>query len=609
MEEAVINGLGITATQVISIHELFNSKRLFIIPNYQRNYAWESDEIDDFLTDFKTCLNAKQQNITLKHFFGGLLTIKLNDQRVNLENKYELIDGQQRVTTFYIAVAAISNLMKNLVKNETDEGHKSFLEESIEELERNVLFVKVRNAIGDIRNITLRRVKVIDRNEMFFNKLLKEEPEEPQEIAHCNFRYSYNEIYNFFKQYTTIDDKDEKFKRINQIVDVLLHDFVVLNIESENKKSAYTFFKVLNDRGKNLSYIDLLKADTIEFLASDDELLEELEWQWDYLMKKSNDDLEYYFNVVYSYYKGEKLQKLKEYENFRKNIFKNFKDISKEEVVSIMSTIVSDIKCLVKIMSGEIPIENFNNSEFYEQRLNLLINKLKNTSSLPLILAVVKLNNKDIFIRVLSAIEKFFFRYKVICQGHATAMTNQFYHFSKQLYDGNNISNVIENMKKKFRAMINEKADDAKFEFNLIDKLNYNNGDKKIIKYYLLYLNYYIESYNKNESPLRILDTTFIVDFDTLTIEHIYNKNMSDDNIITELEPVKNNIKNLTLLPPKENSDLKRANTDDFDVKKEVYSASAFSITRMVNFDMLSLENINHRWDQLLRLSKEVFKI
>ena len=81
--------------ELININSIFKDE--YIIPIYQRKYAWENKEIEQLLEDI---INAKE-----KYYLGTLITNKQDS------GKYEVIDGQQRLTTLYL-------LMLNLGKNE-----------------------------------------------------------------------------------------------------------------------------------------------------------------------------------------------------------------------------------------------------------------------------------------------------------------------------------------------------------------------------------------------------------------------------------------------------------------------------------------------------------
>ena len=69
----------------LEVKEIFNSK--YIIPIYQRNYAWESDEIEALLDDIK--------NYSGVGYFIGSLVVREKD------GFFEVIDGQQRLTTLF----------------------------------------------------------------------------------------------------------------------------------------------------------------------------------------------------------------------------------------------------------------------------------------------------------------------------------------------------------------------------------------------------------------------------------------------------------------------------------------------------------------------------
>ena len=83
----------------ISISELFNSavKKTFEVPVYQRNYAWEKDEIAALIHD--VCDSF--QNSLKVYYIGTLVSYHRGD------NVYEVIDGQQRLTTIRLILGAL----------------------------------------------------------------------------------------------------------------------------------------------------------------------------------------------------------------------------------------------------------------------------------------------------------------------------------------------------------------------------------------------------------------------------------------------------------------------------------------------------------------------
>ena len=68
------------------------------IPVYQRNYAWEEDQITALIKDV---YDSWQKNPSVSYYIGTLVTYKRNDR------EYEVIDGQQRLTTIYLIIKAL----------------------------------------------------------------------------------------------------------------------------------------------------------------------------------------------------------------------------------------------------------------------------------------------------------------------------------------------------------------------------------------------------------------------------------------------------------------------------------------------------------------------
>lgn len=80
-----------------NISELFYSQKSFIIPVYQRAYSWEKEHWEAFLNDLKEQIEGGNN-----YFYGNILL-----EIIKKGIKYEIIDGQQRITTLTIFCRAI----------------------------------------------------------------------------------------------------------------------------------------------------------------------------------------------------------------------------------------------------------------------------------------------------------------------------------------------------------------------------------------------------------------------------------------------------------------------------------------------------------------------
>ena len=84
-----------------SIYQIYlesQETKKYVIPVYQRNYAWEEDQISALIKDvYDSC----RKNPKAPYYIGTLVTYKRGD------DEYEVIDGQQRLTTIYIILNAL----------------------------------------------------------------------------------------------------------------------------------------------------------------------------------------------------------------------------------------------------------------------------------------------------------------------------------------------------------------------------------------------------------------------------------------------------------------------------------------------------------------------
>lgn len=82
--------------------DLLENYKSFIIPDYQRSYSWDKNKLEDLLTDWEEFLD-KGNNGSLSYYMGVLLLFE------NKDKKFEIIDGQQRITTLALIYYVLKN--------------------------------------------------------------------------------------------------------------------------------------------------------------------------------------------------------------------------------------------------------------------------------------------------------------------------------------------------------------------------------------------------------------------------------------------------------------------------------------------------------------------
>lgn len=237
-----------------TIKDLFTDKKSdFLIPDYQRPYAWEEKECqtlwDDVFSFAFPGNNKDKFNDDEEYFLGPIVTF------TNENGKMEVIDGQQRLTTLMLLLRAFYERMLSM-QDEESCMTRDLLAQSIWKT----------NAFGKADTSKLKidsEVATDDDKEEFLN-ILKNGKTEPK----MKSKYALN--YRFFEK------KIEEF--INSFASYLpylpiriLNNCILLPIEAESQDTALRIFSTLNDRGKSLSDADIFKAQFYKYFSANGE--------------------------------------------------------------------------------------------------------------------------------------------------------------------------------------------------------------------------------------------------------------------------------------------------------------------------------------------------
>lgn len=230
-----------------SIFQLFSElKTNFLIPNYQRPYAWEQNECQslwDDVFDFAFPENGSGKFAPdSEYYLGPIVTFR------NSEGKLEVIDGQQRLTTILLLLRAFYanfGLMQDSETLKTKERIEQCIWKTDEFDKPNVDLLKIDSEVatdndkGEFLNIL--RTGVVDDN---------------QKSRYAeNYRFFLKKIFEFKINYADF------FK---YYPNRLMKNCILLPIEAENQQTALTIFSTLNNRGMPLSDSDIFKAQFYE---------------------------------------------------------------------------------------------------------------------------------------------------------------------------------------------------------------------------------------------------------------------------------------------------------------------------------------------------------
>ena len=217
--------MSITKSQTEKIGSIFNGNR-FQIPTYQRKYSWTDTERKALWQDIEESIKDN-----MNHFVGTLSFKENKSDGLTTDTLYEIIDGQQRITTIFI-------LLKVLIdKIPSEEVRQSLFHAFIGS--KNNLKLYPLGADGD-----------------FLNKLLFEFDsikEEDINKRSQKFMYSAKKTFTAFANALTLEEIEKRIIFIRDRIDVL-----VFNVESQAQ--AVKMFSIINDRGLPLRILDKTKS-------------------------------------------------------------------------------------------------------------------------------------------------------------------------------------------------------------------------------------------------------------------------------------------------------------------------------------------------------------
>ncbi|MDX3337267.1 DUF262 domain-containing HNH endonuclease family protein [Streptomyces sp. ME02-6979.5a] len=222
------------------------SDRLLSVPRFQRGYSWEPSNVAEFLDDLKTARSEAQP-----YFMG---TVVLADDAAD-PSRQSIVDGQQRLTTTAILVAAVRDRLRQLNKPQpADVIDKGFLRTFDLEEEDNVTRLKL-NA-EDVR--------------IYENILAGQAPEDGKHPIESCYRMCLSHL-------TDVAPSEAHYRDLINVVTHLDKSVQVLLAVASGLPEAYVIFETLNDRGADLTTADLLK----NYLFSQSRTyLDHVEQQW-----------------------------------------------------------------------------------------------------------------------------------------------------------------------------------------------------------------------------------------------------------------------------------------------------------------------------------------
>lgn len=228
-----------------TIEEIF-SGRILQVPDYQRGYAWEKRQWDDFLEDLDLLEAGKE------HYTGTLVLHAVDGVRPMRDKgglKYDhfhIVDGQQRLTTTVLLLDAIRRSMEKVSLKDVAEG-----------IRKHYVSVAALGSEQPIHKLQLNR----DSHHFFVNGVLSDEPspEGPAIYSHERLLGAKNHFASYLKSREEELEQEEYRDWLLDLHDKVTAQLKVSVYNIEDSAEVGVIFEVMNNRGKPLSELEKVK--------------------------------------------------------------------------------------------------------------------------------------------------------------------------------------------------------------------------------------------------------------------------------------------------------------------------------------------------------------
>ncbi|MEY3881579.1 MAG: hypothetical protein RIQ94_2375 [Pseudomonadota bacterium] len=272
-----------------SISKLFSEMqdRRFIIPDFQRPYKWNVEKCETLWNDIEdfTVTDAK----TGSDYFLGTIVSYINE-----EKNQEIIDGQQRITSFFLLLRAFFRKLEVMVEDEDVAGLKNQLAPCIWDIN------PISQKVSDKTKIHIESLVATEEDNVTFHKILE------TGLISDSATDNYSVNYRFFKKQCD-EYAETNPMQWKQLCITILQKCIILPIECDTPETALTIFSTLNDRGLPLADSDIFKAQIYRNLETEDNSRKEFTNTWKELTqickdaKISIDDIfRYYTHILRS---------------------------------------------------------------------------------------------------------------------------------------------------------------------------------------------------------------------------------------------------------------------------------------------------------------------
>lgn len=559
-----------------TFRQLLGNGLSYRVPPFQRDYSWTDDEWNDLWQDMQGLFEPEGESA---HYMGYLVLQSSNNKR------FDIIDGQQRITTLSVMILAALGHLKDLVEAGVDAPNN--------QRRRDALQNSYIGYLDPVSLVPRPKLELNRHNNRFFQTYLVPLEALPQRNLNAS-EHQLRKAFIWFKERlksrvgTQVDSGEQLAAFLDSLVDKLF--FTVITVTDEI--NAFKVFETLNARGVRLSATDLLKNYLFSVISAGGDTHENeltaLEERWERIVGLLGSESFPEFLRVYWNSRHTLVRKSDLFKTIRKRIN------DREKAFELLRGLDRSAEIYAALRD---PQDGFWEAEERKALQQLLMFNVR--QPLALLLACYEKfadGQRTIFTRTLRAVSVISFRYNVICNLQTHDQERVYNEAARKISDGK-----FSQLQDIFQALRAIYPDDNHFKtaFGEKELRTTNTRNRKVVRYIMFEIEHQISAQS--------------LDFESATynLEHILPENPSEawghiedskqDRLIYRLG-------NMTPLETGVNRDIGNL---PYDQKRLAYAKSDFQITRGIaeHYDEWTEAKIIARQTQLAKAASAIWRI
>lgn len=236
----------------LSVADLFKS--FYAVPDYQREYVWETNEVEQLLTDIIGEMSDGEPSQYPEYFIGSVVVCPGKD------GVFDLIDGQQRMTTLFVTLCAIRDRLRELGESDSSVLKSQLADASVDESGMETQRYRLDLQYEDSGDALVR--------------LVEGQASDPQKTRSME---NIHNAYHVATRFLTSEFGDDP-ALMRRFYGYLTNKVKLIRIKTGDVAKALKIFETINDRGIGLNSMDLLK--NLLFMKASPKQFDQLKDSW-----------------------------------------------------------------------------------------------------------------------------------------------------------------------------------------------------------------------------------------------------------------------------------------------------------------------------------------